>query len=893
MHYLTLSPSATVLLQNALNAAPTSMVVYQARLNEAESPTDWQLTLVNTAAETRFGPVADELNALHIHRQRAERQAQFSQVLQTGSSLQEDVWITRAASGDSTLLTMSAGRLDENSVVVTYADSNPHQNRMLQTIADNIEAGLLVNEAIRDETGQIVDFRYLITNQYNAQRAGLTPDAMIGRRVGDLFPGWQASDLFRRFVTVVETGETQRSVFAYEAYGWTGWYDGTFVKTDDGVFYTYVDVTALKEAELAQEQQADLLRSILDGSQNQIMAFETVRDAAGKVVDFRYLLQNEVNRRLLNLTDDQVIGQTMLSVSPGLKTTDVLERYIRVVETGEPDRFELPYFYQGQLNYYDVSAVKRGDGLVITLQNKTAEHQARLQQREMADTFMAVLNSMPDGLNVLEIIRDDAGLLQDMRYQYLSSTIYSDTGLTPDQMIGQSMRTLFPGVIESRFWQGFEAVLTTGEPQRFEVHYTQDGYDNTLLCQVTQLDADRLITTYQIVNDIKRAEQAQEQQARLLQTVIDTSPAGIILYKAIRTSAPEESATITDFRVELANSAGAQIVGRQPTADFIGRLMSDLLPSAEGREFFRTVAQVVEIGQSRVWLMPYFADGINGWFNMSLIRQGSDEVVVTFLDVTNLVQLQEQLEYRNFELQRSNESLQSFAYIASHDLQEPLRKIQAFSDLIRSQYTEGLHPEAAELFSRMQVAAERMSLLMKDLLTYSRISNQQRVLQSVSLMNLLHELMDDLSVIIQETGACIHLDELPAITGEETQLRQLFQNLLSNALKFCNPALPPDVRVQCQRVACQDLPATLLATTGPGLGPAYWAISVVDNGIGFDEKYLDRIFQVFQRLHGRTEYMGSGIGLAIVRKVAENHRGFVTASSQPGQGSTFTVYLPV
>ena len=238
---------------------------------------------------------------------------------------------------------------------------------------------------------------------------------------------------------------------------------------------------------------------------------------------------------------------------------------------------------------------------------------------------------------------------------------------------------------------------------------------------------------------------------------------------------------------------------------------------------------------------------------------------------------------------RSNQNLEQFAYVASHDLQEPLRKIQSFGDLLLKQYETQLG-DGAEYLRRMQSGASRMSVLIKDLLTFSRISNRQDATDIVSLNDVVAIVLSDLELIIHETQASVTVAILPSVMGDALQLGQLFQNLLSNALKFRQPGVVPVIQIRCQLLVTDDLPSSVKPTRW---AQAYHQIDVADNGIGFDDKYTDRIFQVFQRLHGRTQYSGTGIGLAICEKVAANHGGAIIAASQPGQGSTFSVYLPV
>lgn len=249
----------------------------------------------------------------------------------------------------------------------------------------------------------------------------------------------------------------------------------------------------------------------------------------------------------------------------------------------------------------------------------------------------------------------------------------------------------------------------------------------------------------------------------------------------------------------------------------------------------------------------------------------------------------QQLQESVTELQRSNENLQQFAYIASHDLQEPLRKIQQFGDLLKNQYAPA-SDDAFVYLERMQSAATRMSTLIKDLLNFSRIANQQDKWRAVSLDQVVQDVLNDIDLPGVETQARIEVAPLPIVEGDARQLGQLFQNLLSNALKFRRMDTPPVIQVKSDRVWAHELPAGVKPARQ---AEAYHQIEVIDNGIGFEEKYVERIFQVFQRLHGQHAYGGTGIGLAICDKVVANHGGAITARSQPGQGATFSVYLPI
>lgn len=241
----------------------------------------------------------------------------------------------------------------------------------------------------------------------------------------------------------------------------------------------------------------------------------------------------------------------------------------------------------------------------------------------------------------------------------------------------------------------------------------------------------------------------------------------------------------------------------------------------------------------------------------------------------------EALRQSNTELERSNQELQDFAYVASHDLQEPLRKIQAFGNLLEDEYGPILGEEGQTYLDRMRNAASRMQGLINDLLTFSRVTTKALPFSPVDLNLIAREVVIDLETLIQATHGKVTIEPLPTIEADPLQMRQMLQNLLSNALKFHKPGVPPVVNISAQ--------AQVDAQTGEEL----YLIAVKDNGIGFDEKYLDRIFTVFQRLHGRGEYEGTGIGLAVVRKIVARHGGTITARSSVGEGSTFLATLPV
>ncbi|HVM31490.1 MAG TPA: ATP-binding protein, partial [bacterium] len=253
------------------------------------------------------------------------------------------------------------------------------------------------------------------------------------------------------------------------------------------------------------------------------------------------------------------------------------------------------------------------------------------------------------------------------------------------------------------------------------------------------------------------------------------------------------------------------------------------------------------------------------------------QVLGVALDVTERVAAEEKLRLYTHRLEDNNRDLQEFVFVASHDLQEPLRKIQAFGGFLAEELGTAAPESAMGYLKRMRDAAARMGLLIEDLLQWTRVSTRGKPFVAVELSQVLRDVVADLELSLKETGGKVEVGPLPMIEADPAQMWQLFQNLIANSLKFRKKDVPPVVTLQARAE-----------------GPANRVVLTLrDNGIGFEQKYADRIFNIFQRLHGPQEYKGSGVGLAVCRKVVERHNGAITALGAPGEGATFEIVLPL
>ncbi|MBS0241520.1 MAG: PAS-domain containing protein [Proteobacteria bacterium] len=284
----------------------------------------------------------------------------------------------------------------------------------------------------------------------------------------------------------------------------------------------------------------------------------------------------------------------------------------------------------------------------------------------------------------------------------------------------------------------------------------------------------------------------------------------------------------------------------------------------------------------RTTIKQHLRDGrVIAVMNEPLAEGGS---IATYQDITELEISQRRMQDYTRKLERSNSELQEFAYVASHDLQEPLRKIEAFGDRLQRRYASLLPDEGRMFIDRMQDAAGRMRRLINDLLSYSRVSSKNRPFVPVDLDKVLSEVLSDLQVRIDETAATIEAQKLGSIDADPTLMRQLLQNLIANALKFRKADVKPLLKIAARSGEAM--------TIGSQISPSI-IITIEDNGIGFDNQYKEQIFKIFQRLHGRLEYEGTGVGLATCRKIVERHLGTIDADGRPGEGATFSILLPM
>ena len=485
---------------------------------------------------------------------------------------------------------------------------------------------------------------------------------------------------------------------------------------------------------------------------------------------------------------------------------------------------------------------------------------------------------------------------------------------TEAEAIGKSDFDFFPREIAEKFWADDQKVIR-GYPviNREEYFLSEQGRKLWLLTSKLPLrDTDgKIIGLIGIGRNITQIKQMQNELAyeqELLRTLLENSPVRIFFKdrqsrfvrfsnsKALGAFDAMRSIWRKDNPDSPPNEWPPHLVDIQSFSKWlIGKTDFDTYPETIASAAQKDEQEIIRTGQPVLNKLERaeLADGQIFWWLVTKLpwHDKDGNIIGTFgasQDVTPLKQAEESLRKSTAQLERSNRELQDFAYVASHDLQEPLRKIVVFGERLQEKAAERLEPETLDYLQRMRKAASRMQTLINDLLAFSRVTTKAQPFTHVNLAQTAREVIEDLEARIEMTKGRVEQGELPTIDADPLQMRQLLQNLLGNALKFRRLDVPPVVKIEA-KVFSGVLPQAPADTANQNL----CELTVSDNGIGFDEKYLDRIFNVFQRLHTRNEYEGTGMGLAIARKIVLHHGGVITAHSAPGQGATFIATLPV
>jgi PAS domain S-box-containing protein len=612
-------------------------------------------------------------------------------------------------------------------------------------------------------------------------------------------------------------------------------------------------------------------------------------------------MANEATLKLWGKTND-IIGVPLFDAIPALKSKLVTDILDQVRKTGKPfQTFEMPVDFHKDENdevhylnsvyqpYYE-SGNKKPAGVFMISNDVTEQVLSKKKAEESEEQFRTMANS----ISQLAWIANSEGWI----YWY-NDRWYEYTGTTLDEMQGWGWEKVHHPDHIQRVVSIVKEAWVKGEP--FELTFplrSKNGYYRWFLTRTypvrnaegkvvqwigTNTDIDEYKQNELLLGDRVEARTRElESQRNLFDNILKNSSNGISVTEMVR----DEAGNIIDARTILANEAAVLFTGL-PKDIYLNTTAKQLDPNILESPYGLSCLQTLKTGVPAV--SQYFLEATGRWLELTISKMDDDHLIHIFTDVTPIKEAQIQLERTVAELKSSNVNLEEFAYAASHDLKEPIRKIGYFAGRLLSEASENLRADQVKFIERMNSAARRSSDLIDDLLTYSYFSKGLSDEQDIDLNMVVQTVLEDLELKIQDKQAKISLEKLPKIQGNERQLNQLFQNLIENALKYSKPEEPPRITIQSKQVNAADyahiFPSEYCVVCN--------LIEVKDNGIGFESKDAARIFNVFTRLHGKSEFEGTGIGLSIVHKVVTNHKGAIWAESELGSGAMFKMLFPV
>lgn len=641
------------------------------------------------------------------------------------------------------------------------------------------------------------------------------------------------------------------------------------------------------------------LESVLKNTDNIVSYYTPVKDDDEKVIDFKIDYVNENIEDVLG-TPSLVIEDKLLSkVVPIHFENGVFDSMVECYETGEANKFEKNHEFNGTNFWFKTNVVKLNEGVLATAIDTTEENeikqnliatknQLEKQNLLLLDNRAFLSNVFKSTSNIVmhfKSIRNEANTIVDFEILFINDALSDVIGDIPADVKYKKASEIYPNIFENGV---FEKMVTCIEEERkiqYETSYEQNGKILWFHATAIKLNDGVTITSSDITLEKNRAEKLNTLNADLeIQNSIFKDAEGVADIGSYIWYLDTGSAIISDnfYRI-LGYTPNEFEVTFDSYREFVhpddleryNQLGEDTV--ANGNSDIHTYRIITKKGNVKHIY-------VNG---QKVEKDGRAASVGVVQDITARIKGEEKLRSKNEELKRSNAELESFNRVASHDLQEPMRKIQMFVSRLAEGELEKLSDKGKMYFDKIDSSANRMQTLIKYLLAYSRINRTKKDFIRISLNETLEKVLGDLEERIEESSAEITLENLPLIKAIPFQMEQLFNNLVSNAIKYRSLTEPTKIAITCKKLSRNKISEVFDKKR-----KNYYKITIVDNGIGFDQENSEKIFGLFERLHQKEEYSGTGIGLAICKKIVLNHKGYIFAKSEPGAGSTFCIYLP-
>jgi PAS domain S-box-containing protein len=630
---------------------------------------------------------------------------------------------------------------------------------------------------------------------------------------------------------------------------------------ESGRLWIHVDITGLKKAERNLKESEELFFKAFHGSPSALVAI--------RVSDNRYVDVNETFVSLLEYGRDEVIGYTSkeLNIYPRY---DERERLVAMaldqdnVRNREMEVRTKSGRLRNVLLSLETMTIHGQRHILATIVDITDMKRAQTKVAESEAKYRDLFETVQEVFYIDRLVYGEGGKVVDWIFEDMNPAGFRLLGL--DDMtgaIGKRGSEVLGPETASFYLPMIEEARRTGKAVTFQ--YLSPAVDRVFLSSYVVHD-DRLITAQMDITDIKKAQRAVEESEAKYRGLFQAVQESLFITRLIY----DDQGNVVDWINEDVNPSGLEALGLSSLDQVKGKLGSEALGHARVKFFLPRIEKARRSGEAEVF--EYHSQITDrDYINMSVVN--GDQYIASQMDITDVKKAQHQAEEYSRKLERSNEELQHFAYVASHDLQEPLRMVISYLTLLQRKFQGSIDDEAQHYIDFAVDGGSRMRHLIDDLLEYSRVETKGKGFVPVDMNKLVARTLAIVKDPAEKSGADIIVDSLPTIVADESQMIQVMQNLIGNAIKFHGPERP------------------MIHVTA-SIESGEWKFAVRDNGIGMDIKHSDRIFQMFQRLHTKEEYPGTGVGLAIAKKIIERHGGRIWVESDEGKGTVFFFTIP-
>jgi PAS domain S-box-containing protein len=780
--------------------------------------------------------------------------------------------------------------------VVTYTDVHEQFNTekklqeshgLLQTIFNTSINGIQIFDCVYNDEHDIIDFRWKYLNK--TSKEFIRTGDPTGRRLLADYPGLVKSGIFEKYKNVAKTGKSIQFEQLYNFDGFNNWLHIAVSKLEDGIVVSFQDITERKKADIELQETKHFIQQIADSTPDIIYVLD-VESKKITYINNRFhevfgiaetqLLNKDLTilRKIVHEDDHEQYTQYMNHLSV-LNDTEIRKMEIRLKVNNGSWRWFLvrdrvfKRTTEGLVSQtigllQDITEIKEANEKIIL------QHQIDRQAEKIAHIGNWQWHLQTGELlwaeNIYQLLELEPGNIEPTLETFIAAIHPDDQ----QSILKQCLDVIHSADCSSLLFNyrvlkkdgGIRYLSSSGQ----KITHNNGPYVIGTVRDVTQ----EILTQWELNNRIKFTE-----------TLIESSVDRLMSINK-------------DLQFLLWNKKCEEVYGL-PKEQVLGKHLFEIFPEFETNEFVMQCIKNSFAGklmylpaQLRIsdesycegYFIPLTNDDQEVYAALAVLHEITDKIKAQHeLEILN-----DSLKQKNHELNAMNEELSTFAFVASHDLREPLRKIQVFSQALLQKEASNFSTQGKDFFTRILSAVHRMNLLIDDILTFSRISADSKEFIDVDLNHILTEVKNDLKDVIQRKGATIESNLLPVYRCNPMQFTQLLQNLLHNALKFHTPGNIPHIVISTEIIHGKNIDHPLASPR-----KKYLNLQISDNGIGFEKEYETKIFQMFQRLHGIGEYPGTGMGLAICKKVAESHKGFIVADGNPGKGAIFSCYFPL